>query len=73
MAETRADAAILLDSHGQLEGIVSDNDVARYDCVDSIAVGELALVVSCVGRVVCLCVVLRRAQLVLCRTRRRVL
>ncbi len=33
MAESRADAAILLDGHGQLEGIVSDNDVTRYSTV----------------------------------------
>lgn len=30
MADVRADAAILLDGRGHLEGIVSDNDVARY-------------------------------------------
>lgn len=31
MADVRADAAILLDGRGHLEGIVSDNDVARCD------------------------------------------
>lgn len=30
MADVRTDAAILLDAHGQLEGILSDHDVARY-------------------------------------------
>lgn len=30
MADVRADAAILLNSRGHLEGIISDNDVARY-------------------------------------------
>ena len=29
MADVRTDAAILLDSHGHLEGIITDNDVAR--------------------------------------------
>lgn len=44
MRETRADAAILLDSHGHLEGIVSDNDVARCGCYCTVpAEGSLAV------------------------------
>lgn len=48
MAETRADAAILLDSYGQLEGIVSDNDVARCCTVLYCSGGGFAIALDCI-------------------------